>query len=106
MAKATKAKQSGTHEAQVTTDHEEIRRWVEARGGQPAQVKGTQRRGSALLRIDYPGFSGEDTLEPIEWDEFFEIFDENNLAFLYQEKTADGGQSRFTKFINRDEKSE
>ena len=106
MAKATKAKQSGTHEAQVTTDHEEIRRWVEARGGQPAQVKGTQRRGSALLRIDYPGFSGEDTLEPIEWDEFFEIFDENNLAFLYQEKTADGGQSRFSKFINRDEKSE
>jgi hypothetical protein len=106
MAKATKAKQSGTHEAQVTTDHEEIRRWVEARGGQPAQVKGTQRRGSALLRIDYPGFSGEDTLEPIEWDEFFEIFDENNLAFLYQEKTADGGQSRFSKFINRDENSE
>jgi len=106
MAKATKAKQSGSHEAQVTTDHEEIRRWVEARGGQPAQVKGTQRRGSALLRIDYPGFSGEDTLEPIEWDEFFEIFDENNLAFLYQEKTADGGQSRFSKFINRDEKSE
>jgi hypothetical protein len=106
MAKATKAKQSGTHEAQVTTDHEEIRRWVEARGGQPAQVKGTQRRGSALLRIDYPGFSGEDTLEPIEWDAFFEIFDENNLAFLYQEKTADGGQSRFSKFINRDENSE
>jgi hypothetical protein len=106
MAKATKAKQSGSHEAQVTTDHEEIRRWVEARGGQPAQVKGTQRRGSALLRIDYPGFSGEDTLEPIEWDEFFEIFDENNLAFLYQEKTADGGQSRFSKFINRDENSE
>ncbi|HEX3253525.1 MAG TPA: hypothetical protein VHS05_29095 [Pyrinomonadaceae bacterium] len=106
MAKATKAKQSGSHEAQVTTDHEEIRRWVEARGGQPAQVKGTQRRGSALLRIDYPGFSGEDTLEPIEWDEFFEIFDENNLAFLYQEKTADGGESRFSKFINRDENSE
>ena len=106
MAKATKAKQSGSHEAQVTTDHEEIRRWVEARGGQPAQVKGTQRRGSALLRIDYPGFSGEDTLEPIEWDEFFEIFDENNLAFLYQEKTADGGQSRFSKFINRDENRE
>ena len=106
MPKATKAKQSGSHEAQVTTDHEEIRRWVEARGGQPAQVKGTQRRGSALLRIDYPGFSGEETLEPIEWDQFFEIFDENNLAFLYQESTADGGQSRFSKFISRDETSE
>lgn len=101
MAKA--AKQKSSHEAQVTTNHDEIRRWVEERGGHPAQVKGTERGGSALLRIDYPGFSGEDRLEPIEWDEFFEIFDENNLAFLYQEKTADGGQSRFSKFINRDE---
>jgi hypothetical protein len=97
MAKATKAKQKGSHESQVTTNHDEIQRWVEARGGRPAVVKGTQRRDSALLRIDYPGFSGEDTLEPIEWDEFFEIFDENNLGFLYQEKTADGGQSRFRK---------
>ena len=105
MAKASKAKQSsksGSHEAQVTTDHDEIQRWVEARGGRPAVVKGTERGDSALLRIDYPGFSGEDTLEPIEWDEFFEIFDENNLGFLYQEKTADGGQSRFSKFIDRD----
>lgn len=106
MAKATKAKQSGksksSHEAQVTTDHDEIRRWVEARGGRPAVVKGTERGDSALLRIDYPGFSGEDTLEPIEWDEFFEIFDENNLGFLHQDKTADGSQSRFSKFVDRD----
>ena len=106
MAKATKAKQSGSHEAQVTTDHEEIRRWVEARGGQPAQVKGTQRRGSALLRIDYPGFSGEDTLEPISWQAFFEAFEENNLAFLYQEETKDGSESRFSKLIDRDSANE
>jgi len=104
MAKAAKkaATKKGSHEAQVTTDHDEIRQWVEERGGHPAQVKGTERGGSALLRIDYPGFSGEDRLEPIEGDEFFEIFDENNLAFLYQDQTADGGQSRFSKLVNRD----
>ena len=101
MAKA--AKKTSSHESQTTTAHDQIKRWVEARGGRPAIVKGTEKRGSALLRIDYPGFSGEDTLEPIEWDEFFEIFDKNNLAFLYQDKTADGDQSRFSKLINRDE---
>lgn len=102
MAKASKAKKSsGEHGSHVTTDHEEIRRWVEERGGNPAVVKGTESRGSALLRIDYPGFSGEGTLEPIEWEEFFEIFDENKLAFLYQDQTADGGESRFSKFIDR-----
>lgn len=85
-----------------TTNHDEIRRWVSDRGGHPAIVKGTETRGSALLRIDYPGYSGEDTLEEIGWDEFFDIFDKNELAFLYQDKTADGKKSRFSKFVERD----
>ena len=96
------AKAAASHESKTTTDHDEIQQWVEKRGGTPAIVKGTEKGGSALLRIDYPGYSGEETLEPVDWDEFFEIFDENNLAFLYQEKTADGGTSRFSKFVNRD----
>lgn len=95
------AKAKTSHESKTTTNHEEIRKWVEDRNGRPAIVKGTERGDSALLRIDYPGYSGEDTLEPIEWDEFFEIFDENKLAFLYQDVTEDGGKSRFSKFVNR-----
>ena len=84
-------------ESKVTTNHAEIKRWVEERGGHPAEVKGTE-----LLRIDYPGFSGEESLEEISWEEFFDAFEENNLAFLYQEKTKDGGKSRFSKLIDRD----
>ena len=42
-------------ESKVTTDHQEIREWVEERGGHPARVKGG---GGGLLRVDYPGFSG------------------------------------------------
>jgi hypothetical protein len=90
-------------ESQVTTDHDEIRRWVEERGGHPARVKDTESKNSpGLLRIDYPGYSGGDSLEAISWDEFFTGFDENNLAFLYQEKTKDGNESRFSKLIDRD----
>lgn len=92
MAKAKQSKESKT-----TTDHKKIRSWVEERGGHPARVKGTN-----LLRIDYPGFSGEERLESISWDEFSRVFDENNLAFLYQEETKDGGESRFSKFVDRD----
>jgi len=95
------SKTKTSHEAKTTTNHQEIQRWVEERGGNPAIVKGTEKGGSALLRIDYPGYSGEDRLEQIGWEEFFEIFDENNLAFLYQDKTEDGGQSRFSKFVDR-----
>ena len=88
--------------SQTTTDHEEIRQWVEKRGGHPARVKGTEKGKSlGLLRIDYPGYSGEDRLEEISWDEFFEGFEKNKLAFLYQEKTSDGELSRFSKLIDR-----
>ena len=90
-------------EAKVTTDHVEIQTWVEARGGHPARVKGTEDEGgSGVLRIDYPGDSGEETLEPISWNEFFEGFEENKLAFLYQEETKAGDESRFSKLIDRD----
>ena len=84
-------------EAKQTTDHDEIRKWVEERGGHPARVKGTDKKGGGLLRIDYPGYSGEDTLEEISWDVFFEAFEENDLAFLYQDEE----DSRFSKLISR-----
>ena len=84
-------------ESKTTTNHEEIRRWVEEREGHPAKVKDTE-----VLRIDYPGFSGEESLEKITWEEFFIAFDENELAFLYQDETSDGKESRFSKLINRD----
>src|SRR5688500_8763936 len=86
----------------TTTDHNEIRRWVEERGGHPARVKGTEKGKTAgVLRIDYPGFSGDDRLEEISWEEFFDGFEENELAFIYQEKTSDGEISRFSKLVDR-----
>lgn len=88
--------------SKTTTNHNEIKKWAEARGGHPATVKGTQSHGEAgLLRIDFPGYSGEDKLEPISWDEFFKKFDESKLAFLYQDETSSGKESRFCKMISR-----
>jgi anaerobic selenocysteine-containing dehydrogenase len=84
-----------------TTDHKVIRKWAEERGGKPATVRGTGDKDEAgVLRIDFPGYSGEGKLEEISWDEFFEKFDEKHLKFLYQDKTADGKESRFFKFVS------
>jgi hypothetical protein len=90
-------------ESKITTDHDTIRKWAEARGGKPAAVKRTERDGDVgLLRIDFPGYKGQDSLEEISWDEFFKKFDEKHLAFLYQDRTADGKESRFFKFVSRE----
>ena len=85
-----------------TTNHEEIRRWVEEHGGKPARVKVSGGDGDpGVLRIDFPGGSGEDALEHISWDEWFEKFDDENLAFLYQERKSGGEDSTFFKLVER-----
>jgi hypothetical protein len=93
-----------THDAKQTTDHGEIRKWVEARGGKPATIAGTENRGeeAGLLRIDMPSGASNPPLEPIGWEDFFKKFDEEGLAFLYQDQKADGEPSFFCKFVNRE----
>jgi hypothetical protein len=91
--------------AQVTTDHDEIRKWVEARSGRPAAVRSTQSKdGAGIIRIEFPNAPNakDDNLEEITWDEFFEKFDEPNLALLYQEETASGQRSNFNKLVGRE----
>jgi hypothetical protein len=83
--------------ASQTTNHDEIRRWIEDRQGTPSRVKDSGEGG--ILRVDFG--EREEALEPIEWDEFFQIFEKSDLAFLHQDKTEDGKLSRFSKFVSR-----
>lgn len=88
--------------SKVTTNHDEIRSWVEERGGFPAAVKRTESKDDlGVLRIDFPGYSGEDSLARVDWDDWFDAFEDNELAFLYQEETASGEESRFNKLVSR-----
>jgi hypothetical protein len=88
-------------ESKTTTDHDEIRGWVEEHDGSPAAVRGTGNGDVGVLRIDFPGGAGEDELEHISWDEWFEKFDSEDLAFLYQERKASGEDSTFFKLVSR-----
>ena len=83
--------------ASQTTDHDEIRRWIEDRKGTPSRVRDSGDGG--ILRIDFG--DPEEALEPIDWEEFFQIFEKSDLSFLHQDKTADGKLSRFSKFVSR-----
>jgi len=87
----------------VTTDHDEIRQWAEERGGKPACVRNTGGKGDiGMVRLDFPGFSGKGSLEPIDWDTWFRKFDDEKLALLYQEKTSRGEKSNFNKLVSRE----
>lgn len=90
--------------ANTTTDHDEIRRWAEARGAVPAAVEGTgdepdHAPDAGLLRFE---FRDNESLDEVDWKPFFRTFEDRRLAFLYQEETSNGDLSRFNKFVSRD----
>ena len=87
--------------SRTTTDHEAIRKWAERRGGHPTSVMGTEhgKEAAGVLRLDF-GVKDE-KLHPVDWQAFFDKFEESHLAFLHQDKTSGGKMSRFYKFIQR-----
>jgi hypothetical protein len=86
----------------VTRNHEVIRQWAEERGASPATISGTQDQARPrVLRLDFPGYGGEE-LEKISWEEWFEPFDERNLAFHFQEHKTDGTLSNFFRLDSPD----
>jgi hypothetical protein len=81
-----------------TKDHDAIRQWAQDRGGVPAIVKGT----GGMLRIDFVegerSGGHEENLEETTWEEWFRVFDDRDLTFLYQPE----GESRFFKLVYGD----
>lgn len=82
-----------------TTDHDKIKKWASEREGKPSVVTEDGNR-TELLRIDFPGYD-EENLDEISWDEWFDLFEENDLKLLYQEETKDGEKSNFNKLVDR-----
>lgn len=92
------------HESKTTDDHKVIKKWVEERDGYPSIVDtGDDDQKGGILRINFDDDDEDDeALKNISWEKFFKIFDDNNLDFLYQEKTKDGKTSRFCKFVDKE----
>ncbi len=82
-----------------TIDHDEIRKWAESKGGKPAAVDRTHGDGDVgIIRIMFPDNprSEHQALVEISWDEFFEQFEESQLALVYEEDRL------FSKIVGRD----
>jgi len=87
------------NDAKATVDINEIKHWVEQRHGEPAVVV-REKKKSGVLRILFPGYKGKDKLEKISWEEWYKMFLQKHLSFIYQEKTNDDQISYFFKLIS------
>jgi hypothetical protein len=85
--------------AEITTDHNAIRKWAERHGGKPAAVDRTHKGDDVgIIRIMFPNapHSEHGHLVEISWDDFFREFEERQLALVFDPNGL------FSKIISRD----
>ena len=78
----------------LTADHAEIRRWVEEHGGYPGLVEAAD--GRERLAVAF----GADDERRLSWEEFFERFDRESLAFAYDPE-GNGDATATAKLVSR-----
>ena len=65
----------------ATTDHDRIQRWVDERDRYPAEAEGDGSDRPTALRL---AFSESADASRLDWEEFFDRFDDENLAMAYR----------------------
>lgn len=90
--------------------NEEIKSWVENKGGKPAIVDDPSIVNDTKgLRIDWPGEKDETMLSgtreqtrDISWEEFFGFMERHHLGFMYSEDAKGVSLTSQYKFVNKD----
>jgi hypothetical protein len=93
----------------TTTDHSEIREWVEKHKGRP-QIDNFSagEAGQRLVRIDFPGkeddvyLGDSDRPHNTSWDDFFKEFESQELAFQYSNEISASDPSMSYRFAPRE----
>jgi hypothetical protein len=82
-----------------TIDHKEVKKWAKKAGARPARIKSGQNlKSEGELRMDFSGGKNQE-LEYLSWEEFFNMFEDKNLAFEYEDGKIQPGVS--CKFVPR-----
>jgi hypothetical protein len=85
----------------ATTDHDFIRDWTAGHSGMPAMYRRIGQIGQGDLVINFPGDGSDEPLVDISWADFFQRFEDQNLAFVYQESDTGAENERFYGLIDR-----
>ena len=91
-----------------TTDHKVIRKWVALKKGTPAIIDHRVANGDKEgIRINFPGHFDEALLsrkqlkDDVTWNEFFKIFEEEQLVFIYDDAAISQDPSDWYRFDKR-----
>lgn len=98
--------------SQILTDHDAIRQWVEARGGNPLLMDvpdGTQNRTILQLTFGQHALNSDGNEGPdrvggfrlVSWEEWFAALEEGKLALKVSDDPSGGNEAEF-EFVARD----
>lgn len=96
--------------ANITDNHNEIRKWVKGLGGRPQLiVDQSSESGPRGLRIDFLDSQGETfltgtSLRNVSWEDFFDEFESQKLSFMFIENYSQdraGSLSQSYQFVPR-----
>ena len=90
----------------TSTDHAEIKDWVIKHKGHPQIIEIPDANDKVGIRIDFPGefdekYAVTEYSSDSTWGQFFKIFDEQSLAFIYSDEEKIVDPSAAYKFIKR-----
>ena len=87
-----------TSDQTITIEHDTISAWAQERQATPTKQRGTGQSGwdPAILNIVLPG-AESDALEPIEWEEWFEHFEDQQLAAVLPAGSGPGAVARIVR---------
>ncbi len=87
-----------------TIDHAEIQQWVEKNKGFPQVIDDPEAgHDTPGIRINFPNIADPflpDYVREVSWDEWFEVFDQQQLMFVYEEN--EGEENISYRFERRD----
>lgn len=93
-----------------TVNHTKIKQWAESLNGKPQIIDDPQaKQDTPGLRINFPDKSNDLYLSASKhgrdttWEDFFKIFEQEQLAFLYEAKPSKEDLSDAFQFIKRDQ---
>lgn len=96
---------------EVTTNHDQIRKWVRKYNGKPAIIDDVAAKADRIgLRIEFfeqkkkknDEFLSKRHVLTVTWNKFFEIFDDQELAFMYADKSIVRDPTLKFRFIKKD----
>lgn len=86
----------------ATTDHEMIRQWVRERGGAPSMARRVGQPAEGALVVNFPDDGSDGPVVDISWADFFQRFEDQNLAFVYRESLPEAEDAYYYQLVDRD----